>query len=110
MPGSTPRRQEEISTPASVESPLHGPPMLLFYCRLLCGVVARDGDILLVVGGLALLSVTSFTHWVPEMAFDPEIFLDTTQYHLGTISGTGGETLRTTVRWLVGKLSSPPRV
>jgi hypothetical protein len=35
MPGSTPRRQKEMSTPASVESPsMRGPSM---YCRLLRG-------------------------------------------------------------------------
>lgn len=51
--------------------------------------VARGGDILPVVGGLALLSVTAFTHRVPEMASDPDSFLDITQCPLGTKSGSG---------------------
>lgn len=51
--------------------------------------VARGGDILPVIGGLALLSVTAFTHRVPEMASVPDSFLDITQCPLGTKSGSG---------------------
>lgn len=68
--------------------PCVGPLCSSLYYRLLHGGVARGGDILPVVGGLTLLSVTAFTHRVPEMAFDLETFLDITQCPLGTKSGT----------------------
>lgn len=93
VPHARLRTQE---TEGNVHTSLHGvyPPSVgpacsTLYCRLLRGGVARGGDILRVVRGLALLSVTAFTHQVPEMAFDLETFLDITQCPLGTKSGTG---------------------
>lgn len=78
-----------MSTPASTESPSVGPPCCSLYCRALRGGVARGGDIQRVVSGLALSSVTAFTHQVLKVAFDPETFLDITQCPLGTKSGAG---------------------
>lgn len=93
VPHARLRTQE---TEGNVHTSLHGvyppsvgPPCSTLYCRLLRGGVARGGDILRVVRGLALLSVTAFTHQVPEMAFDLETLLDITQCPLGTKSGAG---------------------
>lgn len=78
-------------TEGNVRTGLHGvsPPCYSLYYRVLRGGVARSGVIPQVVGGLALSSVTAFTHRVLEMAFDWETFLDITQCPFGTKSGTG---------------------
>lgn len=83
-----------MSTAASTEPPLPGPSTTLSVLQapLWWSGPGGGGDILQVVGSLALSSVTAFTHHrVPEMAFDPETFLDITPCPLGTRSGAVAE-------------------
>lgn len=95
--GSVPHaRLHTRETEGNVHTGLHGVSPLWALHVALCtagfSVVEwpGGGDILQVVGSLALSSVTAFTHHrVPEMTFDPETFLDITQCPLGTKSGAG---------------------
>lgn len=80
----TQETEENVHTGLHGVSPPWAPPCCSLYCRVLRGGVAGGGDILQVIGDLALSSGTAFTHRVLEMAFDWETFLDITQCPLGT--------------------------